>query len=862
VDDLEEEIRAHLRMEEQENLESDMSPEDAHYAALRRFGNVTLAEERSRDMWTWTPVETLIQDFRYGLRQLRRNPGFTIIALLTLALGIAATTAIFSIVDSVLLHSAPYQNSNQLVEIGNQSPRGERDLVPAGDFNDWQEQNQAFQGLAAYKKFEFRTLNGPGQPDEVWMSPVSTNFFDLLGVNPSLGRTFAANETSVVILSHEYWRSHFASDNQIIGRKLALDGQPYTVIGVAPDGVELPDPNTQMWTPLTLTAADKADHEQESLNVIGRLEPAVTLPQAQAAMDVVARRLALQYPKTNTGWTAPVTPFQLPGVGGVLRAAILALLGAVIFVLLIVCANVASMLLARGATRHTEMGIRAALGARRWRLIRQLVLESVALAGTASVAGVALAWWGLRLITNLVPEHSRLDTHAIHRIGMNLPVLAFALAFSLLTGITVALLPALRISNLNLNESLKGCGRTSDATGRGSRLQGALVVCEMALAVVLLVGAGLMIQSFQRLARAPTGFVPDHILTVRVPLLKYKYAPGAQSTRFYQEVLQRIRALPGVVSAGMANNLPFTGFHTTVILPLPGSAPGKPGRTIGVMERTVSAGYFQALEIPLLAGREFTPPDYDPGARCVRIINQAMARQYWSGEGALGKELYGACPRNAPALIVGIVADSKQNSVDSQPQPELYEPYAQHPSFASFLITFVIRTHGSAIGLAGPVRRAIWQVDPDQPAIEVRTMDGVIADSLWQQHFSASVLGVFAVIALVLSAIGVFGVLSYSVSRRTHEIGVRSALGATTSDILRLVVGEGLLLTVIGVAGGVIAALGLTRLLASLLYGVKPTDPATFGGVAVLLTLVALLACYLPARRATKVDPVVSLRYE
>ena len=519
-------------------------------------------------------METLIQDFRFGLRQLRRNPGFTIVAVLTLALGIAATSAIFSIVDAVLLHGTPYRNPAQLVEIGNRNPQGETELVPAGDFSDWQGQNQVFQELAAYRHFEFHTLTGAGEPDEVWVSPVSTDLFHLLGVNTSIGRPFDANETSVVILSHEYWRSHFASDKQVVGRRLALDGQPYTVIGIAPDDAEFPDVNTQMWVPLTLTAADKADHEEESLNVIARLKPAVTLKQAQAAMDVVANRLASQYPKTNAGWTAPVTPFKAPKVGGVLRAAILALLGAVVFVLLIVCANVASMLLARGTTRQTEMGIRAALGARRWRLIRQLVIETVSLACAASVAGVALAWWSLRLMLSLVPEHSRLDTHALQRIGMNLPVLAFAIAFSLLTGVAVGLLPALRVSSLNVIDSLKGSGRKWGIGARGSRLQGALVASEMALALVLLVGAGLMIQSFQRLERAPTGFVPDHILTVRVPLVKYKYEPGVRSTRFYEEVLRRIKALPGVASVGMANNLPFTGFHTSVILPAPGKHAG------------------------------------------------------------------------------------------------------------------------------------------------------------------------------------------------------------------------------------------------------------------------------------------------
>jgi predicted permease len=856
------ELGAHFEMLVEEHIRRGMPAEEARYAALRSLGGIEQTKEIYRDQRGLPMIETLIQDVRYGLRQLRRSPGFNAVAVITLALGIAATTAIFSIVDAVLMHGTPYQDPGQLVEISKESPQKEQELVPGGDFNDWQDQAKVFQSMAAYQRFAFRTLTGSGDPDEVWVAPVSTNFFDLLGVPAGIGRTFAAGETGTLILSQEYWRSHFASDRAIVGTKLALDGQPYTVIGVAPEGVELPDPNTQMWVPLILSAADKADHEQESLGVMARMKPRVSLKQAQAAMDLVAGRLALQYPKTNAGWTAPVTPFKAHKLGGVFRTSIVALLGAVAFVLLIVCANVAGMLLARGSTRATEMGIRAALGARRWRLIRQLLVESLVLAGAASLAGIVLAWRGLKLIVKLVPDHARLDTRAVHRIGMNVPVLAFAIGVTLLIGIAVGLLPALRVSSLKLTESLKGRGSSGATSARGSRLQSALVASEMALAVVLLVGAGLTIRSFQRLEEAPTGFVPDHILTVRVPLLRYKYAPGVESTRFYQEVLQRIRALPGVTSVGMANNLPFTGFHTSLVLPLPENSPGGPGRTIGVMGRSVSPGYFRAMGIPVEEGREFTAADNEPGARCVRIINRTMARSYWSGEDPVGKQLPGACPKNVPALIVGVVADSKQNTVDSQAEPELYEPYAQHASFATFLITFVIRTHTDPIGLAGPVRRAIWDVDRDQPAIEMRTMDGVIADSLWQQHFSASVLGTLAVIALALAAVGVFGALSYSVSRRRYEIGLRVALGATRADILRMFLGEGLVLTVIGLAGGVVGALALTRVLSSLLYGVKPTDPATFGAVGVLLALVALLACYVPARRAAKVEPMVALRYE
>jgi len=862
VDDLAEEIHLHLAMEEQENLESGMPPEEAHYAALRRLGNVTLAEERSREMWGWNSVETLWQDVRSGLRMLRKNPGFTAVAVLTLALGIGANTAIFSLVDAVLLHSLPYQKPAQLVAIGAIDPQGEKDAVSPGDFADWSEQAHAFQELAAYKQMEFHTLAGAGEPDEVWASPVSSNLFHLLGVNVILGRTFAANESQAVVLSHQYWRSHFSLDPKITGKTLALDGKPYTVVGIAPSDFEFPHPNTQMWTLLTLSAADQNNREDHTLSVIARLQGGVTAKEAQAEMDTLARRLGIEYPKTNAGWRAPVEPFRGRDIGDVLRAAIFTLLGAVAFVLMIVCANVASMLLARGAARRGEMAIRAALGAGRWRLIRQLLVESLMLAGAASVAGLALAFWGLDTIVSLVPKYNLVETQAVHRIAINLPVLGFTVALSLLTGIVVGMLPALRVSKLNLSESLKESGRTSGTSTRRYALQRALVVSEVALALVLLVGAGLMIQSFERLQAAPMGFNPDHVLTVRVPLAKYRYSPGPQSVNFYRGVQERIEAIPGVKSVGMANNLPFTGFHTSGVIPLPGNSSRGPGGTLTFTMRSVSPGYFRAMGIRLQEGRDFTLADSESNARCVRIVNQAMAQQYWPGEDAVGQQLYGACPKDVPALIVGVVADSKQNSVDSPVEPELYEPYAQHPSFATFLVTFVIRTASSPLDVAAAVRDAVWEVDQDQPVIQMRTMQEVISESIWQQHFAASALGIFGTFALLLAGVGIYGVLSYSVSRRTHEIGIRSALGATRGDVLRLVVGEGMLLALIGVAAGILAALGLTRLIASLLFGVRPRDPLTFVALSLLLVGVALLAVYIPARRAARIDPMVALRVE
>jgi putative ABC transport system permease protein len=528
-------------------------------------------------------------------------------------------------------------------------------------------------------------------------------------------------------------------------------------------------------------------------------------------------------------------------------------------VLLIVGANVASMLLARGTTRQGEMAIRAALGAGRLRLIRQLLVESVLLAGAGGVGGLMLARSGLRMIVSLVPKYNLVETESVHHISMNLTAFAFTAALSLLTGAAVGLLPALRVSSLNPSESFKGHGRTSAAGAGGSRLQRVLVVSEVALALVLLVGAGLMIQSFERLETAPTGFNPDHLLTVRVPLMSYKYS-RPQSADFYREVLDRIRAIPGVKSVGMANNLPFMGFHLSLDFPAPPNSPSGSGPVM-VAGRSVSPGYFRAMQIPLISGRDFAEAENQKDAPCVRIVNRAMARLYWLGEDPVGKQLPGACPNDAPATVVGLVADSKQDSVDSEPHPELYEPYAQHP-FASFLVTFVIRTASNPTGVAAAVRDAVRQVDSDQPVIQMRTMQDVVSESIWRQHVSASMLGLFAVIALVLSAVGIYGVLSYSVSRRRHEIGIRSALGATRRDILRMVVGEGLLLTLMGVGVGVAVALGLTRLLTDLLYGVRPRDPLTFVALALLLIIVALLAVYVPARRATSVDPIVALRYE
>jgi putative ABC transport system permease protein len=855
------ELRGHLERQTEKYLRSGLPPEEAARRARLDFGGFEKAAEECRDARGMGFMETTIQDFRFGFRALGKTPLFTAVAAITLALGIGSTTAMFSMVDAVLLQGTPYRNPARLFSIGTRDAQGHEELVTPGDFIDWKAHSKVFDGLAAYKSWEFHALTGAGEPDEVWASAVSTNAFQLLGVRAAAGRTFAANETQTLILSHEYWRSHFAADPKIIGKTLALDGKPYTVIGIAASNLQFPDPNTLMWIPLTFSAADEADHEHQSLNVIARLKDGVSLDQAQAGMNVIARQLALEYPATNTGRRAFVTLFKDREAGSVLRSAVFALLGAVVLVFAIVCANTTSMLLARGSMRQAELAIRAALGAGRSRLVRQMVAESVLLAGAGSLGGLGLGRWGLTLIVSSVPKFNLIETQAVHRISINLPALGFTVAFAFLTGIAVGLVPAWRATNLDLNRSLKQSGWPSRSRARRSSFERGLIISEVALALVLLVGAGLMIQTFMRLESAPTGFRTDHLLTVRVPLVNYKYSQGEPSAAFYRSVLERIEAIPGVKSAAMANNLPFTGFHTSVYLPASPSSSGGTEQTIGAAERSISPEYFRAMGIPVKAGREFTEADNRKEAPCVLIVNESMARLYWPGENPVGKLVPEACPKHVSALVVGMVADSKQNSVDASPQPEIYSPYAQFP-FASFLVTFVIRTSANPADLAPAVRRAVWEVDRDQPVIQMRPMIEVISESIWQRHVSASMLGIFAGIALVLASIGIYGALSYSVSRRTHEIGIRMALGARQDDVLWAVVGEGFVLALFGIVSGTAGALALTKFLKSLLFGVRPADPRTFVAVALILVAVALFACYIPARRASRVDPMLALRCE
>jgi predicted permease len=858
--DLDEELLSHISRHTEDLERSGLSRHEAERRARIAFGSLEKAKESVREQRPGFLLETFWRDMVYAFRQLRRSLGFTAVAIFTLALGIGGTTAVFSALDAVLFHGLPYRDPAQLIELATRNPQGETNSLSAAEFADYQTQTQSFEDVAAYDRWKFLVLTGIGDPDEVWSSRVSNNLFHLLGVKAVAGRTFAAEETHVAILSSEYWRNHFAADWGVIGKTIALDGEPYTVIGIAPANFEFPDPNTQVWLPLVFADAEKNDRGKRDFEVIGRLKPGAALSQAQAAIDLVSSRLAMQYPKTNAGWTATIQSYKAPETSSPLRSAIFALLAAVVFVLLIACSNVTSMLLARGASRSAEMAVRSALGAGRARLIRQLLVESVLLSGAACVLGLLLAYTGLAMTGALLPKYTLVESQSLRHIPIHLPILGFTVVFSLFTGIAVSLVPALRVSKPDLVDSLNQGGRTFGLGARKSGLQRALIVVEVALALVLLVGAGLMVQSFQRFAKTPTGFHPDHLLTVRIPLVQYKYAQGPRSAAFYQSVLERIRAIPGVSSAGMVNDLPFTGFGTSVSFPAPlNSHDPSDGQMIAA--NAISPGYFQSMGIPIKAGRDFSQADNLQGAPCVRIVNESMAHLYWPGENPIGKQVLRACVADATAQIVGVVGDSSHAALGVAPVPELYIPYSQQP-FASFLITFTVRTSGDPLTIIPAVRDAVSSIDRDQPIIQVRTMENVISESIWQERISASMLALFAGIALILSAVGIYGVFSYSVSQRTHEIGIRAALGATRADILRMVVREGLLLTLIGLSGGILAALWLTRLLGSLLYGITPRDPATFVALSLLLTTVALFACAIPARRATRIGPMDALRHE
>jgi putative ABC transport system permease protein len=810
-------------------------------------------------------MQTFWHDLRYGLRMLVKNPSFTAIAVLTLALGIGANTAIFSVVNSVLLGPLPYSDPDRLAIVWESSPRNDRNVANPANFMDWKEQNSVFSDMAAFA--DSRTvLVGEGEPEEIPMQFATPNLFSVLGANALLGRTWAPgdgepNQPAAVVISYGLWQRRFGGDPGIIGRKVNLNYQDTTVVGVMPAGFKwfikkgsLTAKEAELWTPFRITTENRV-RRGRFMTVVARLKPGVTAEQAHAEMTTIGGRLEQQFHDFNADWGVNVVPLRTQLTGDI-RTPLLVLLGAVGFVLLIACANVANLLLARAASRQREIAIRAALGARRWRVIRQLLTEGLPLAMLGGSLGLLLAWWGTTLLTSLSPP----ELADLSSVKINLTVLGFTLVVSVLTGMIFSLAPSLQSTRFNLNDSLKeGVKGGSGGGPNTNRLRSLFVVAEVALALVLLVGAGLLIRSFQRLQSVDPGFAAENLLTMRVVLPGRKYDQDGKIISFFQQAVERIKALPGVESAGAINFLPFAGPPAGtdfVIDGLPAPAPGsEPVTQVCVTD----ARFFNTMQIPLKRGRLFSN-DEATQPRSVVVVNEALVRRYFPNEDPLGKRIkIFMKEENTFSEIIGVVADSKHKSLEGVVEPMSYWP---HPELAYPFMTLVIRSSGDAAQLGNAARGVIQSLDKDQPVSDVRTMASLLDKSIARASFSTMLLTVFAAVALVLAAVGIYGVISYGVSQRGHEIGVRMALGAQTADVLKLILRYGMTLVVIGLVIGLVAAFALTRVMATLLFGVTPTDVLTFASVSALLLVVALLACYIPARRATKVNPLTSLRYE
>ena len=808
-------------------------------------------------------METVWQDLGYGFRVLLKNPGFSAVALLTLTLGIGANSMIFSVVNAVLLRPLPFPDSSRLVRIGenHQKSGSQTNNFTYASFLDLGQQTESLEHIAASRFWTENLTDGSGsEPEEVFSMMVSAQFFPALGVAPMLGRAFLPEEDQpgrdkVVVISNGLWRRRYGGDSGLVGKTIKVSGVDRTVIGVMPAGFQsgfIFAGQYDLWTPLVATGSLRDNRRSHLLTVIARLRPGVMMEQAQAELASFASRIEEQNPGVDPDLAVHAVGLQDRLVAP-LRPALLVLLCAVGCVLLIACANVANLLLARAAAREREMAIRLALGAGRWRLVRQLLTESVLLALVGGAAGLLLAVWGIDTIKAINPGNlPRLD-----EVSIDGRVLAFTLLTAVVTGIVFGMAPALQLPSMSLHEVIKEGARGSSGTRRRWVRQ-ALVVSEVALALVLLIGAGLLINSFWRLQQVDRGFDAQNVLTIRLTLPRDKYARNEQQVAFLKEVLERVSQVPGVRSVGATSTLPITGGPATDFV-IEGRAPVDPSNEPSADIRIVDPNYFRTMSIPLREGRAFTERDTE-NAPTVMVINENMARRFWPNEEPLGKHV--TMKDWGPPLtgeIVGVVGDVKANGLDSETGPMIYWPYPQFPTIFN---NIVVRTDSDPSSIVGGIKSQIWSVDQDLPLSSIATMEQVLANSVAPRRFNMLLLGIFAALALALAAVGIYGVISYTVSQRTHEIGIRLALGAGNSDVLKLVIRQGMSLALAGVGLGLLAAFGLTRLMTGLLFGVSPTDGTTYIVIAVLLTGVALVACLVPARRAVKVDPMVVLRYE
>jgi predicted permease len=856
LNELDEDIREHIARETQDNIERGMTPEEARYAAMRKFGNATQVKEETREVWIAVWLEQLIEDVRFGMRMLRKNPGFTAVAVLTLALGIGANTALFSVVNAVLIQPLPFENASRLVWSWGRCTLCDQAAVAPSDFIDYRAQNHSFDyyGAIAVGDSLFN-LAGTDKPIQIKGSMVTAGFFDALGIQPRYGRSFELSDEKttdplVVILSRHLWQERFGSDPNVIGKSVALDDKTRTVIGVLANDVSVLS-RADLWYPAPFQNQGMQSRRSHFLRPVGLLKPGVTISQAQAEMDTIAAHLGSEYPVTNAGWGLRLEPLQNVLVGSV-RLALLVLLAAVGFVLLIACANVASLLLSRNSVRQREIVIRTAIGAGRSRLVRQLLTESLLLALAGGAAGIFLATAGVQFLRGLGPQSlPRLD-----EVNVSGTVLAFTFFISIFTGILFGLGPALKASRRDLAQGLREGGAAGDARSK-HRVHNALVVAEVALSVVVLIASGLLLNSFWHLMRVQLGFDPANVLTTEVSLVSPRYDDQQRRELFFHGLEDRIRSASGAGTTGFVSELPLSGEADDTFFTIAEHPPANPNDNSDADIRIIDGDYFGAMRIPLLAGRAFERQD-SLEFRKVVIVNEPFVKKYFPNENPIGKHLkmFEGKPEFTPREIVGIVGGNKHFALQESLRPAMFTP-------GSFLkMNVVVRSAGDPAMLTTAVRQAIRAIDPDEATSTFRTMDDVVSSSAAGDRFNALLLGAFGGIALLLTAAGIFGVLSYLVTQRTREIGLRVALGAQRSDVLRVIVGHGARLALFGLGIGIVAAAVVTRWMSSVLFAVKPTDPLTFVAVAAVLGTVAFLASYLPARRAMRVDPMVALRHE
>jgi putative ABC transport system permease protein len=804
-------------------------------------------------------INAILSDLRHGARLLLRAPGFSAVAIATLAIGIGANTAIFSVVNTLLIQRLPYADADRLAVVWEHNlPRDRKNnVVSPGNYLHWREMNRVFEDIAALGMTFNVTLTGYGEPVEIPFQYVSAAFFPIVGVQPQTGRWFTNDEdrpgSRVAIISDRLWRTRLASDPGILNRAITLQSQSYSVVGIMPPGFSFLDKTVDIWLPVGFPAEARTPRGRW-LMTVARLKPGVSFPQAQQDMSRVAGELTKIFPDFNTGWTARVVPLREQLTGDV-RPALFVMLGAVGFVLLIACANVANLLLARATSRQRELAVRAALGAGRGRLVRQLLAESVVLATVGGLAGLVLAWWGLRVLRAVVAQ--QVPIQRLEAVGIDGTVLAFTVAASLLSGVVFGLVPALTAAGRRLNDSLKEGGRTGTGV-RGKRARSAFVVVEIALALVLLVGAGLLVRSFVRLMEVDAGFETARTVTMRVSLPSARYSRPELRVQFFQRLFEQIDRIPGVQASGAVSFLPLIGLGSATGYEVVGQPVPPLGQEPVTDVRVITNQYFKSMSIPLLRGRLFDERLASDAQNKV-IVNEALARRHWPNEDALGKRIKISWSDDREDEIVGVVGDVRHSGLDAEVRSTIYWPYPRN-AYTGMALT--IRTTGAEAGVVAGVRRILNQQDPDLALADVKTMDEVVSQSVAQRRLMMVMLGIFAGAALLLSAVGIYGVIAYGVTQRTQEIGIRLALGAQQGDVLRMIVGQAAWLSAAGIAIGAAGAFALTRLMTDLLFHVKPFDPATFAAVAAILAFVALLAGYVPGRRATRVDPVVALRAE